>query len=169
MKKNGFVMIETIVVITILSVGLISLYVSYSLILTKAKMKSNYDNIEYIYKAYFVGNYLVENGSYGSIWKYINDNNNNSSLQYIMEKLSIEKIYVIPKDLSYESIIPQLDGSSIAYFNKWSDYKADKINIVVKFKKDNKVDFASVTFNEDNSGISNPVAGGFEISLPTIE
>ena len=52
-EKNGFVMIETVVVITILTVGLISLYASYSLILSKAVTKNYYDNVEHIYKSYF--------------------------------------------------------------------------------------------------------------------
>jgi len=146
---KGFVMIETIIVITILTVGLISLYSSYSVILSKSKVKSNYDNIEYLYKAYFIGNYLVDNNVFSNFTLY-NSNNSDNNLGFIINNLLIDKIYVIPKDFDYKEIIPNLDGSSIAYFNKWKYYDKNKINIIVKFKSEDvpsKINFASVVFD----------------------
>ena len=146
---KGFVMIETIIVIIILTVGLISLYSSYSVILSKSKVKSNYDNIEYLYKAYFIGNYLVDNNVFSNFTLY-NSNNSDNNLGFIINNLLIDKIYVIPKDFDYKEIIPNLDGSSIAYFNKWKYYDKNKINIIVKFKSEDvpsKINFASVVFD----------------------
>ncbi|MDD4706000.1 MAG: prepilin-type N-terminal cleavage/methylation domain-containing protein [Bacilli bacterium] len=158
MKKNkGFVMIETIIVITILSIGLISLYSSYSVILTKIKVKNNHDNIEYIYKANLVGNYLNDNVSnYSSFTKYVvGSSSNPANLNFIMNNLLIEKIYVINSDSDYKNIINinNLDGSSIGYLNKWKDYQAGKINFIVKFKSGTppkeKINFASVVYEID--------------------
>lgn len=146
---KGFVMIETIIVITILTVGLISLYSSYSVILSKSKVKNNYDNIEYLYKAYFIGNYLVDNNVFSNFTIYKQDTLDND-LNFIIDNLSIDKIYVIPKNFDYKVKIPNLDGSSIAYFNKWKDYDENKINIIVKFKSEDvpsKINFASVVFD----------------------
>ena len=146
---KGFVMIETIIVITILTVGLISLYSSYSVILSKSKVKSNYDNIEYLYKAYFIGNYLVDNNVFSNFTLY-NSNNSDNNLGFIINNLLIDKIYVIPKDFDYKEIISNLDGSSIAYFNKWKYYDKNKINIIVKFTSEDvpsKINFASVVFD----------------------
>lgn len=56
--KNGFVLIETIVVITVLSVILVLLYGAYSKVIIGVNKKSLYDNTEYIYKANIVRNYL---------------------------------------------------------------------------------------------------------------
>lgn len=139
-NKKGFVMIETIIVITILSVGLISLYSSYSVILSRAKVKNTYDNVEYIYKAYFVGNYIKENVSTipNGFTKYVvGAGSNPAKLNFIMNNLSIEKIYIINSTLNYENVInkSRLDGSSVGYFNKWNDYEAGKINFIVKFKE----------------------------------
>ena len=57
-KKCGFVLLETIVVITVLCVILIILYASYSNLLINVKKKSNFDNTEYIYKTSVVRKYL---------------------------------------------------------------------------------------------------------------
>ena len=155
---KGFVMIETIIVIIILTVGLISLYSSYSVILSKSKVKSNYDNIEYLYKAYFIGNYLVDNNVFSNFTIYKQDTLDND-LNFIIDNLSIDKIYVIPKNFDYKVKIPNLDGSSIAYFNKWKDYDENKINIIVKFKTDDvpsKINFASVVLNSEDSATSPP-------------
>ncbi|MDD2238285.1 MAG: hypothetical protein PHH51_00160, partial [Bacilli bacterium] len=122
---------------------------SYSVILSKSKVKSNYDNIEYLYKAYFIGNYLVDNNVFSNFTLY-NSNNSDNNLGFIINNLLIDKIYVIPKDFDYKEIIPNLDGSSIAYFNKWKYYDKNKINIIVKFKSEDvpsKINFASVVFD----------------------
>lgn len=59
-NKKAFVLLETIVVITVLCVILIMLYASYSKILIDVNKKSLYDNAEYIYKTNVVRN-LLEN------------------------------------------------------------------------------------------------------------
>ncbi len=145
MKKNGFVMIETIVVITILSVGLISLYASYSLILTKVKMKSNYDNIEYIYKAYFVGEYLKTITDPGYNINYYDYNS------VISDKFKIEQIYLITDGNynDFETNILFYDGAMIAYIQNGFDFESGKLNVIVKFVDETdplrrQINFASV-------------------------
>lgn len=72
--KKGFVLMETIVVITVLCVILIMLYASYSKILVNVSKKSLYDNTEYLYKASVVRDYLedvIEQSSYQSSQIYM--------------------------------------------------------------------------------------------------
>lgn len=57
-NKRGFVLMETIVVITVLCVILIILYASYSGLLVSLKKKSNFDNTEYVYKTSVIRKYL---------------------------------------------------------------------------------------------------------------
>lgn len=57
-NKRGFVLAETIVVITVLCVILIVLYASYNSLLINVKKKSNYDNTEYLYKTSVIRKYL---------------------------------------------------------------------------------------------------------------
>ena len=52
-NKNGFIFMETIVVISVLSITLILLFASYSYILRKSRTKKTYDVTETIYKTYY--------------------------------------------------------------------------------------------------------------------
>ena len=95
-KPNGFILIETIVVITILSVGLISLYASYNLILTKAVGRSYYDNVDYVYKTYMVSRYLIDTNQNDFIGNYkVVDLTSDNNLNNIATNLNIEKIYIV--------------------------------------------------------------------------
>lgn len=61
MKKNGFVFIETVVTVVILSTSLLLLYRSFSGSIQNEKERLYYDDTAYIYRASFVRRYLEEN------------------------------------------------------------------------------------------------------------
>jgi len=52
--KKGFVFIETIIVVCILTVSLISLYANYSKIIANTKELNTFDTAEYNYKTYYL-------------------------------------------------------------------------------------------------------------------
>lgn len=52
--KKGFVFIETIIVVCILTVGLLSIYSNYSKIIADTKELNTFDTTEYNYKTYFL-------------------------------------------------------------------------------------------------------------------
>lgn len=148
MNNKGFVMIETIIVITILSIGLISLYSSYNLILSKASTKSYYDNVEHVYKSYFVGKYLEENN-------YLNFSGNfkeisiSADLIKIAEVFNIDKIYLAKGSysiISNKTNLLKLDGSTINYIDNMDGYNEDKINIIVKYIEENEDDVLNYTY-----------------------
>lgn len=58
MKRNGFVLMETIIVIVVISVALLTIFASYNKILTKVKKENKYDTSEYIYMTNYVKKYL---------------------------------------------------------------------------------------------------------------
>ncbi len=60
MKKNGFVFVETLVVVAIVSVAIISLYIIYIRVLSEERRRSNYDETEYQYYGYHIANYLED-------------------------------------------------------------------------------------------------------------
>ena len=68
-NKNGFIFMETIVVISVLSITLLLLFASYSYILRKSRTKKMFDTTETIYKTYYVkqviDNYKVTNNGTG--------------------------------------------------------------------------------------------------------
>ena len=148
LKNKGFVMIETIVVITVLAVGLITLYASYSLILSRISVKNRYDNTAYVYKTYFVLDYLKKiNETNAACYKAsgVIDTGCGTSLpaglSTIMSTFAIEKIYVFPSALTYADLtnasnLNKYDGSTIAYFRSLGgDYQDSQNHIVVKFSE----------------------------------
>lgn len=59
MNKKGFMFVETIMVITILTSSLIMIYVSFSRVLTNEKRRVAFDDTAYIYRTYYIESYLV--------------------------------------------------------------------------------------------------------------
>ena len=66
MKNRGFIFIETIIVICILTIALMSLYNNYSKIITNTRELNTFDTAEYNYKTYFLKEiYDGNRGKYG--------------------------------------------------------------------------------------------------------
>lgn len=121
MKKNGFVFVETIVVISVLSVTLLLLFSSYSYILRKSRERDTFDNIDLIYKTYYVKDiidkyklgkapnvakssvmYYIENNSecrkMGGFNSYVCDLSNNEyngTLFQVKTAFEVEKFYLL--------------------------------------------------------------------------
>ncbi len=149
MSKKGFVMIETIIVITVLTVGLISLYVSYSTLISRAQVKNTYENVEYIYKAYTVGSFIKDNIGISTDAVYKKSTVSNSSLRKIMEDFDIDKVYVFkPSNTPPTFTYSNLDGSSIMFLDQWESFVSNQVNFVVKFKTGEEpteeINFASI-------------------------
>ena len=62
MNKKAFVLMETIVVIVVISIALLTIFASYSKILTKVKTENKYDTSEYIYMTNYIKKYLEDEG-----------------------------------------------------------------------------------------------------------
>lgn len=60
MNKKAFVLMETIVVIVVISVALLTIFASYNKILSKVKTENKYDTSEYIYMTKYVRDYLKD-------------------------------------------------------------------------------------------------------------
>ena len=58
MKQKGFVFVETIVVIVILSLGLVMVYQSFLNVLTNNKRRASYNDIAYIYRTYYIEDFI---------------------------------------------------------------------------------------------------------------
>ena len=130
LKNNkGFVLMETVIVITILSLGLIALYASYALMLSRTTLKSNYDNVEFIYKAYWVKEYMVRHSMHQPAANTISHHclrirtltpanfpadsdawctefaaaagTREAGLRSLMTHLQIERIYVVNREMNH--------------------------------------------------------------------
>ena len=68
-KNNGFVFVETIVVIVILTLGLVMVYSSFSSVLSNDKRRATYNDVAYIYRTYYIEDFLTSL----NIKEYINN------------------------------------------------------------------------------------------------
>lgn len=144
MKKNGFVLIETIIVMSILAVGLISLYSSYVLIVRKT-LSSSYEKPKDTYMAYELAkniNYSMMNFVNTPYYLEISSSNNNfrqrecgldssgnatcspfvdySTDEYVdlYKTLGVDKVYFTnrsARDLYTDKILLTFDGTTISY------------------------------------------------------
>lgn len=81
--KKGFIFVETMVCIAFLSTVLLSVYASFTTVLDNAKTRLLYDDPIYLYRTYYILNYLEENGLTEYISEKFSSQNNNTS--YISE------------------------------------------------------------------------------------
>lgn len=100
MKKNGFIFVETIVVLTITMVSLILLYRSYVLVINRLEQKTYYDNINDVFRANVIKEMLESvsfDGDY--IVLYPQTGNCDAYMQIdcptVMKELDINKVYII--------------------------------------------------------------------------
>ena len=137
MKNKGFVLIETMIIICVLCVGLLSIYKSYSSLIGKINNETNNSIVENDYKAEYIAKRMLYNNvtdesfSYVKIDKQICDNNNDCNSATLDENakniissfdvLNLEKVYYIKGDLNTfikdDSLLMNLDGSTITYLN----------------------------------------------------
>ena len=59
MKQKGFVFVETIIIIVVLTLGFMSIYFSFSSILANSKRRATFNDIEYIYRTYYIQDFLT--------------------------------------------------------------------------------------------------------------
>lgn len=151
-KKNGFVFMETIVVICALAITLSLLFASYSYILRKSRERNTFDTTEMIYKTYYVKsiidglsnsgvqNYIIDKckkmGTYESYVCDLKNINSGNDLYQIKEAFEVEKFYLVnPHNvLSNKDWLWQFDATTIDYINKIGQSTNDNL-LIVKYKK----------------------------------
>lgn len=156
-NKKGFVLIETIIVMSILLIGMILLYSNYNKMILNSGKINYYDNVEDIYTAYYISKYLED---------LINLNNYDNHLDIstidnnqLLENLNVVKIYYFSKK-EFKNIFDKknnktceedknqlicFDGSTINYL-KSIENKAE----VDKCDDDNKFCITIVKLNRDS-------------------
>ena len=111
MNNKGYVLLETIIVLTILSVVLVSLYTSFSDAASKNEKYRHYDNTEYIYKTNnvrkIIKNYVVNNDISLESNNIICSNYLNKKCNDIeyLEELGVKAVYII-SDKNIEGVEP---------------------------------------------------------------
>ncbi len=149
MNKKGFVLMETIVVIVVVSVALLTIFSSYYKILSKIKSENKYDTSEYIYMTYWVKNIIKSNETLKtninnlSSDGFINIGAEASSfleLENAINMYNISKIYAVKfkSDGTLENdIFKNFDAYTIDYLRR-VDVDNDSTLLVVEYKKNAK-------------------------------
>lgn len=162
-KKNGFVFMETLIVVSVLSLTLLILFASYSYILRKSRERNTFDTTETIYKTYYIKNVidsLKPSGQTKTGFQYYIDSHKseckqmkngasyvcdlssssyNGDLLQIKLSFEVEKIYklnpnTILKSNNKDDWLWEFDATTIDYINELG-IGVNHDLIVVKYKK----------------------------------
>ena len=147
MTKEGFVFIETIIVIVLLSVGIASMYSLMSNITTDIKMRKYFDNISDSYKTNIIRNNTNKNLTGSTYLEITKDNCTSymsSNCNSLLTDLEVERVVINFTNL--DNIINSdttLPNSLNEYLKTINSYKTSKY-IIVNYKYNNKNYYASL-------------------------
>lgn len=147
MTKKGFVFIETIIVIVLLSVGIASMYSLMSNITTDIKTRKYFDNISDLYKTNIIRNNTNKNLNGSTYLEITKDNCTSymsSNCNSLLTDLEVERVVINFTNL--DNIINSdttLPNSLNEYLKTINSYKTNKY-IIVNYKYNNKNYYASL-------------------------
>lgn len=147
MTKKGFVFIETIIVIVLLSVGIASMYSLMTNITTDIKMRKYFDNISDLYKTNIIRNNTNKNLTGSTYLEITKDNCTSymsSNCNSLLTDLEVERVVINFTNL--DNIINSdttLPNSLNEYLKTINSYKTSKY-IIVNYKYNNKNYYASL-------------------------
>lgn len=147
MTKEGFVFIETIIVIVLLSVGIASMYSLMSNITTDIKTRKYFDNISDLYKTNIIRNNTNKNLTGSTYLEITKDNCTSymsSNCNSLLTDLEVERVVINFTNL--DNIINSdttLPNSLNEYLKTINSYKTSKY-IIVNYKYNNKNYYASL-------------------------
>lgn len=147
MTKKGFVFIETIIVIVLLSVGIASMYSLMSNITTDIKKRKYFDNISDLYKTNIIRNNTNKNLTGSTYLEITKDNCTSymsSNCNSLLTDLEVERVVINFTNL--DNIINSdttLPNSLNEYLKTINSYKTNKY-IIVNYKYNNKNYYASL-------------------------
>ena len=147
MTKKGFVFIETIIVIVLLSVGIASMYSLMNNITTDIKTRKYFDNISDLYKTNIIRNNTNKNLTGSTYLEITKDNCTSymsSNCNSLLTDLEVERVVINFTNL--DNIINSdttLPNSLNEYLKTINSYKTSKY-IIVNYKYNNKNYYASL-------------------------
>ena len=176
MNKKAFVLMETIVVILVISIALLTIFASYSKILTKLKTENKYDTSEYIYMTKYIRDYLKNNDCAKDIYEMGTDadsstsnsrnktlknfyNEHNSSCNFSSNQFNIKGIYLL-KYLNEVDGTNEFDTSNKDLFR----FNANMIDYIKKLDVGSTdtilvVEYQRTALNTDGSELKDYVNG----------
>lgn len=153
MTKKGFVFIETIIVIVLLSVGIASMYSLMSNITTDIKMRKYFDNISDLYKTNIIRK-NINKDVITNLTGHIEFNKNNctsymtATCNQLLSELEVENV-ILTKDpintlLLNVSTIPNSMQMYLRTINTLANTENKEKLIIVNYKYNGKNYYASL-------------------------
>lgn len=146
-NKNGFVFIETIIVIVLLSVGIASMYSLMTNITTDIKSRKYFDNISDLYKTNIIRDNVSKNLTGTTYLEITKDNCTSymsSNCNSLLTDLEVERVVVnfasLDNIINSDTTIP---NSMNEYLKTINTYKTNKY-IIVNYKYNSKNYYASL-------------------------
>ncbi len=150
--KKGFILVETIVVMSVVMIALLGIYKSYSTVIKKSVQSAYYDNINDIYRLGVIKKILPSNFLESTTFKVTsvgNETNCTGNCYTIVSELIDDEdtvsIILIP-----DSYMPNdLDTTNYPYKNslkrylETTDYNYTRL-LIMRYLKDNKEHFVSL-------------------------
>ena len=147
MTKKGFVFIETIIVIVLLSVGIASMYSLMTNITTDIKSRKYFDNISDLYKTNIIRDNVSKNLTGTTYLEITKDNCTSymsSNCNSLLTDLEVERVVVnfasLDNIINSDTTIP---NSMNEYLKTINTYKTNKY-IIVNYKYNSKNYYASL-------------------------
>lgn len=153
--KKGFALLETIIVITFLSVSLLLLYGTFSNMMNNSKKNILYDDAVNIYKAYYLKEYLNLNGlndklSSTNITILNCANFSFASCENILKTFNINQIYITKYDLK-EYDEESFDSTFNNYLKTLSNKENYEYRFIIELNQDDTYAYASIGLNGEEN------------------
>lgn len=145
--KKGFALLETVIVITFLSVSLLLLYNTFTTMISNSQKNLLYDDASNIYKTYYLKEYL-------NLYNLNDLLSNNivilscndftfSSCESLLKELNVNKIYITRYDLK-EYKQEDYSSSFNNYINSLSNKEDFEYRFIVEFNSEDVFSYASL-------------------------
>lgn len=172
MNKKAFVLMETIVVIVVISVALLTIFKSYNKILSKVKSENKYDTSEYIYMTKYIKDYLktCNPTSQDILSTVTNHYNNGCNVKNAngIDRFKVKKIYILNNiNGEDDSKFHKFDAYMIDYIRKLDVSDKDEL-IIVEFYK-NAIDDKGNEIYSTNCPKGSTYDGTTELCKPLTE
>lgn len=150
MKRNGFILVETVIVLVIVIVSMLGLYKAYSFVSINLKQNRYYDNMNDIYKANIIKKAFIDGLPTGNYIKLTSSNCGDYISEDCEELYTLMGIdYVIVSNIEISSI---LSGSHTGLSNTDLNYikylPAGYKYLMISYEKDNHNYYASLSTGE---------------------
>ena len=149
--KKGFALLETLIVITFLSVSLLLLYNTFTNMVNNSRKNLLYDDASNIYKVYYTKEYLklegLTNIETNNIKELTCSDFDISGCQTILNKFKVNKMYIAKVDLKdYNK--ENLSSNLIGYLDSLTNKSENKYRLILEFKNDETYSYSSISINE---------------------